>query len=347
VLLTCVSSAGAGAAPSAKATYAQLRADVAAATKAQAHHKRLPAARYRTIAKLAKRLSRELRKASGGCGSALKAAQRLPAARASKKLLKSELRVVDAKLPICRQAVLNLTPTKPVIDGPPKNPPQAIVEAFTRTQHVSGPSFIGGPTGTSDFTDTMIGGGIAVPADPENPAESNPTECVFANEADNPKPPAGTVAVCNTDLEVQYTEHESFPSPCANQTYQVTFAAVDGPQNFLPVFLGPTVAQVDFYLDDHDNVISATILGFSQALLIGWDQFDPGIGDTCEMTENGPLPPLDLTKPLNASALNSGQPVTVSFDQTTNKNSLAYDVTWHSTISFRWVKDPPPQQPPG
>jgi hypothetical protein len=145
----------------------------------------------------------------------------------------------------------------------------------------------------------------------------------------------------------QYTEHESFPSPCANQTYQVTFAAVDGPQDFLPVFLGPTVAQVDFYLDDHDNVISATILGFSQALLIGWDQFDPVIGDTCEMTENGPLPALDLTKPLNASALNSGQPVTVSFDQITNKNSLAYDVTWHSTISFRWVKDPPPQQPPG
>jgi hypothetical protein len=38
--------------------------------------------------------------------------------------------------------------------------------------------------------------------------------------------------------------------------------------------------------------------------------------------------------------------VTVSFDQITNKNSLAYDVTWHSTISFRWVKDPPPQPPP-
>jgi hypothetical protein len=342
-----VSQPAVAAAPSPASQLAHLRTDIRAAANAQRHHKRLSRSRYERIRAIARELEARLKKGPSSCRASLTAAQRLAGERGKPARLKADLRGAQSGLPNCPVLLLGTEPTKtPPIDGPPKNPPQAIVEAFVRTQHSSGPSYDGGPIGTSDFTDTMIGDGMLVPSNPENPSESNPTECALATPDDNPKPPAGAVAVCNTQLETQYSEQQTFPSPCADQTQQVTFAAVrDGT---LPFGEGPTVATVTFYLDGFDNVISATIGGLSQSVTIGWDQPEPGGIDDCAMTENGPEPSKQLDKPLNASALNSGQPITMSFDQTVGPPQDAFGITttWHSAISFRWVKNPPPQIPP-
>ncbi|HXO06809.1 MAG TPA: hypothetical protein VN880_02185 [Solirubrobacteraceae bacterium] len=335
------------AVPSTASGLAHLRADIRAAVNAQRHHKRLSRSGYERIRAIARELEARLKKGPSPCRASLTAAQRLASERGKPARLKADLRGAQSGLSNCPKVLLGTEPTKtPPLDGPPNNPPQAIVEAFVRTQHSSGLSFNGGPIGTSDFTDTMLGDGMLVPSNPENPSESNPTECALATQDDNPKPPAGAVAVCDTALETQYTEQQSYPSPCEDQTYQVTFAAVQ--QGTLPFGWVPAVATVTFYLDGFDNVISATIGGLSQNVVIGWDQPEPGGIDDCGMTENGPESPKILKKPVSASALNSGQPITMSFDQTVSgaEDSLGYTTTWHSTISFRWVKDPPPQQPP-
>jgi hypothetical protein len=342
-----VSQPAVAAAPSPASQLARLRADVRAAGNAQRHHKRLTHKAYEQIRELARKLEAQLKKGPSACRTSLTAAQRLAGERGRAARLKADLRRAQAGISNCTRVLIRTKPITPPLTGPPKNPPQAIVEAFVRTQHSAGPSYIGGPTGTSDFTDTMIGDGIAVPSDPGNPSESNPTECVLATPDDNPKPPPGAVAVCSTFLEVQYTEHQTFPSPCDDPTYQVTFANTFA--GVLPFFIREEVAQVNFYLDGFDRVLSATIDGESQNVSIGWDQINPDGPDTCGMgPDNGSDTALALHKPLSASALNSGQPITLSFDQTVGppQDTFGITTTWHSTISFRWVKDPPPQQPP-
>ena len=346
-----VSQPAVAAAASSASQLAHLRADVRAAANAERHHKRLTHNAYEQIRELALKLEAQLKKGPSACRTSLGAAQRLAGERGRAARLKADLRRAQAGISNCTRVLIRTKPITPPLTGPPMNPPQAIVEAFVRTQHSSGPSYIGGPTGTSDFTDTMIGDGIAVPSDPGSPSESNPTECVLATPDDNPKPPAGAVAVCSTFLEVQYTEQQTFPSPCESPTYQVTFAADDAGE--LPFGMGPAVAQINFFLDGFDKVISATIGGFSQEVSIGWEQVVPGEGPTCQKgpvngDENGPEAGKELDKPVSASALNSGQPITLSFDQTVDgvQDGFGITTTWHSTISFRWVKDPPPQQPP-
>ena len=343
-----VSPPAVAAAPSPASRLTHLRADIRAAVNAQRHHKRPSRSGYERIRALARELEGRLKKGPSSCRASLAAAQRLAGERGQPARLKADLRGAQSGLSNCPKVLLGIEPTKtPPLDGPPKNPPQAIVEAFVRTQRSSGPSYDGGPIGTSDVTDTMIGEGRLVPSNPENPSESNPTECALATPDDNPKPPAGAVAVCSTFLEVQYTDQETFPSPCEDQTYQVTFANTFA--GVLPYFIREQVAQLNFYLDGSDRVLSATIYGDSQYVSIGWDQVSPDGPDTCGMGPNaGSDTALALQKTVSASALNSGQPITMSFDQTVGPPLEPFGITttWHSTISFRWVKDPPPQQPP-
>ena len=145
------------AVPSAASRLAHLKADIRAAVNAQRHHKRLSHDAYEQIRELAVKLEARLKKGSSGCSTSLTAAQRLAGERGKPARLKADLRRAQAGLLNCTKLLVGTTPTKtPPLTGPPTNPPQAIVEAFVRTQHSSGPSYIGGPTGTSDFTDTMI-----------------------------------------------------------------------------------------------------------------------------------------------------------------------------------------------